>query len=52
MKIQIDLEDSEKRISFIETECKHFEAPLCRETIYIRYSFRKPYVEAIFAIKI
>ena len=25
--IKIEFEDSEKRIKFIETQCKHFEAP-------------------------
>ena len=27
MNIKIDFEASEKRIKFIENECKHFEAP-------------------------
>ncbi len=51
MNIRIDFEDSEKRIKFIETECKHFEAPHAGKP-FILTIWQKAFVEAIFAIKI
>lgn len=51
MNIQIDFEASEKRISFIETKCKHFEAPFAGKP-FILDIFQKSFIEAIFAIKI
>ena len=50
-KIKIDLEESEKRIRFIESECKHFEAPYAGKPFLLEL-FQKAFVEAIFAIKI
>ncbi|EHK2365718.1 terminase large subunit [Clostridium perfringens] len=50
-KIKIDFEDSEKRINFIQNECKHFEAPHAGKP-FILEIWQKAFVEAIFAIKI
>lgn len=49
--IRIDFEASEKRINFIEKECKHFEAPYAGKPFLLEL-FQKAFVEAIFAIKI
>ncbi|WP_330617916.1 terminase large subunit [Mobilitalea sibirica] len=49
--IRIDFEDSEKRIKFIESECKHYEAPHAGKPFKLEL-FQKAFVEAIFAIKI
>lgn len=51
MNIQIDFAESEKRIKFIESECKHFEAPYAGKP-FILEIWQKAFVEAIFAIKI
>lgn len=51
MNIKIDIEASEKRIKFIENECKHFEAPHAGKP-FILEIFQKAFIEAIFAIKI
>lgn len=51
MNIKIDFEASEKRIKFIENECKHFEAPHAGKP-FILEIFQRAFVEAIFAIKI
>lgn len=48
--IKIEYEDSEKRIRFIETKCKHFEAPYAGKPFLLEL-FQKAFVEAIFAIK-
>lgn len=50
MNIEIDLDDSEKHIKFIENECKHFEAPYAGKP-FILEVFQKAFIEAIFAIK-
>ena len=50
-KIKIEFEDSEKRINFIQNECKHFEAPHAGKP-FILEIWQKAFVEAIFAIKI
>lgn len=50
-KIKIELEDSEKRIRFIENECKHFEAPYAGKPFLLEI-WQKAFIEAIFAIKI
>lgn len=50
-KIKIDLTESEKRINFIEKECKHFEAPYAGRP-FILELFQKAFIEAIFAIKL
>lgn len=49
--IKIDFEDSEKRIKFIETQCKHYEAPHAGKP-FILEIWQKAFIEAIFAIKI
>lgn len=49
--IIIDYEASEKRIKFIETQCKHFEAPFAGKPFLLEM-FQKAFIEAIFAIKI
>lgn len=51
LNIQIDLEASNKRISFIETKCKHYEAPFAGKP-FILQLFQKAFIEAIFSIKI
>ena len=51
MHIKIEFEDSNKRIKFIENECKHFEAPFAGKP-FILALFQKAFIEAIFAIKI
>lgn len=50
-KIKIEFEDSEKRIGFIENECKHFEAPYAGKPFLLEI-WQKAFIEAIFAIKI
>lgn len=50
-KIKIELEDSQKRINFIETKCKHYEAPHAGKS-FILEIWQKAFIEAIFAIKI
>lgn len=40
-----------KRIKFIETQCKHFEAPFAGKP-FILEIWQKAFIEAIFAIKI
>lgn len=49
--VLIEFADSEKRIKFIETQCKHFEAPHAGKPFLLEL-FQKAFVEAIFAIKI
>lgn len=51
LNIKIDLDDSNKRIKFIETKCKHFEAPYAGKPFLLEL-FQKAFVEAIFSIKI
>ena len=48
--IKIEFEDSEKRIKFIEKECKFYEAPFAGKP-FILELFQKAITEAIFAIK-
>ena len=50
-ELQIDLEESEKRIRFIERECRHSEAPFAGKP-FILLPFQMAIVEAIFAIKL
>lgn len=49
--IRIDLSESEKRIKFIESECKHFEAPYAGKPFLLEI-WQKAFVEGIFAIQI
>lgn len=49
--IKIDLTDAHKRIKFIETKCKHFEAPFAGKP-FILELFQKAFIEAIYSFKI
>lgn len=49
--IKIEFEDSNKRIKFIETKCRHFEAPHAGKPFLLEI-WQKAFIEAIFAIKI
>ncbi len=48
--LQIDFADSEKRIRFIEKECRHSEAPFAGKP-FLLMTWQKAIIEAIFAIK-
>ena len=48
--LQIDFDDSEKRIRFIERECRHSEAPFAGKP-FLLMPWQKAVIEAIFAIK-
>lgn len=48
--LQIDFAESEKRIRFIERECRHSEAPFAGKP-FILMPWQKAVIEAIFAIK-
>ncbi len=50
-EIRFELEDAHKRIKFIETKCKHFEAPFAGKP-FILELFQKAFVEAIYSFKI
>lgn len=49
--ITIELEDAHKRIKFIETKCKHFEAPFAGK-LFLLMLFQKAFIEAIYSFKI
>lgn len=49
--LMIDFAESEKRIRFIERECRHSEAPFADKP-FILMLWQKAVIEAIFAIKI
>lgn len=49
--VRFNLDESNKRIKFIETKCKHFEAPHAGKP-FILELFQKAFVEALFAIQI
>lgn len=49
--IKIDFEDAHKRIKFIETKCKHFEAPFAGKP-FILELFQKAFIESIYIFKI
>ena len=49
-QLKIDFNDSEKRIRFIERECRHSEAPFAGKP-FILMPWQKAIIEAIFAIK-
>ena len=49
--LKIDFAESEKRIRFIEKECRHSEAPFAGKP-FILMTWQKAIIEAIFAIKI
>ncbi|NBI31030.1 terminase large subunit [Chengkuizengella marina] len=50
-EIKVDFEDGHKRIKFIETKCKHFEAPFAGKPFLLEL-FQKAFVEAIYIFKI
>lgn len=50
-EITFELEDAHKRIKFIETQCKHYEAPFAGK-LFILELFQKAVVEAIYSFKI
>ena len=50
-EIKIELEDAHKRINFIETKCKHFEAPFAGKP-FILELFEKAFIESIYSFKI
>lgn len=49
--IKVDFADAHKRIKFIETKCKHFEAPFAGKP-FILELFQKAFIEAIYSFKI
>lgn len=49
--IKIEFDDAHKRIKFIETKCKHFEAPFAGKPFLLEL-FQKAFVESIYMFKI
>lgn len=49
--ITIDFQDAHKRIKFIETKCKHSEAPFAGKP-FILILYQKAFIEAIYSFKI
>lgn len=49
--IRFELDDAHKRIKFIETHCKHFEAPFSGKP-FILLLFQKAIIETLYAFKI
>lgn len=49
--IQIDLESAHKRINFIESKCRHFEAPFAGKP-FILMLFQKAFIEAFYIFQI
>ena len=49
--VHIDLEDSDKRIRFIQNECKLYEAPFAGKPFRLEL-FQKAIIESIYAIKV
>ena len=50
-EIKIDFDDGHKRIKFIETKCKHFEAPFAGKPFLLEL-FQKAFIEATYMFKI
>lgn len=50
-EIHFELEDAHKRIKFIETHCRHFEAPFAGKPFKLEL-FQKAFIEAIYSFKI
>lgn len=50
-EINIDFTEAHKRIKFIETKCKHFEAPFAGKP-FLMELFQKAVTEAIYIFKI
>ncbi|MCM1567087.1 MAG: terminase large subunit [Dehalobacter sp.] len=51
LSIIVDFNDAHKRIKFIETQCKHYEAPFAGKP-FILELFQKAFIEAIYCFKI
>lgn len=49
--LKIDFKDAHQRIKFIETQCKHFEAPFAGKP-FILALFQKAFIEAIYIFKV
>ncbi len=49
--IKIEFKDAQKRIKFIETKCKHFEAPFAGKPFLLEL-FQKAFIEAIYIFKV
>lgn len=49
--IEVDFSESEKRIKFIETKCKHYEAPFAGKP-FILMLFQKAFIESIYSFLI
>jgi phage terminase large subunit-like protein len=50
-EITINFEDAQKRIKFIESKCKHYEAPFAGKP-FILMLFQKAFIEAIYSFQI
>lgn len=50
-KIRVDYTDGHKRIKFIETKCRHFEAPFAGKPFKLEL-FQKAFIEALYSFKI
>lgn len=50
-EIKIEFDDAHKRIKFIETQCKHFEAPFAGKPFLLEL-FQKAFIEAVYIFKI
>jgi phage terminase large subunit-like protein len=49
--IRVQFEDAHKRIKFIESKCKHFEAPFAGKPFLLEL-FQKAFIEALYSFKI
>ncbi|MEF3313317.1 terminase large subunit [Paenibacillus sp. GYB004] len=49
--IRFELDEAHKRIKFIETQCKHYEAPFSGKP-FLLMLFQKAFIEAIYSFKI
>lgn len=50
-EIKVEFDDAHKRIKFIETKCRHFEAPFAGKP-FILMLFQKAFIEAFYIFKI
>lgn len=50
-EIKIDFTEAHKRIKFIETKCKHYEAPFAGKP-FILEPFQKAFIEAVYCFQI
>jgi phage terminase large subunit-like protein len=50
-KIRVDFDEAHKRIRFIETKCKHFEAPFAGKPFLLEL-FQKAFIESLYSFKI